>query len=82
MAARVPAIGRRDRQSIVVVHVAGNARCPRWGNVHPCQGKAGRAVIEGCRRPAYCVMAHRTVRRRKLRTRRRVDGIIRLLPGR
>jgi hypothetical protein len=46
------------------------------------QRKPGRAVIEACRRPTYCVMAYRTIRRRKLRSRRRVQGIIRLLPSR
>jgi hypothetical protein len=54
----------------------------RRGNVQPSQGKPRRAVIESCRRPTHCGMADRTVRRRELRTRRRVHWIIGLLPGR
>ena len=78
MAARVPAIVRHDRQSIVVVDVAG---CAGHAGMGIGQRKPGRAVIENCRRPTYCVMAHRTIRQAKLRTCRRVHGIFRLLPG-
>jgi hypothetical protein len=46
------------------------------------QGKPGSAVIEYRRRPIYCCVACRTVRCRKLRTRRRVHRIGGLLPSR
>jgi len=69
-------------QRVVVVHMARRAGGRRRGNVQPSQGKPGRAVIESCRGPTYRAMAYRTVRRRKLCTRRRVHGIIRLLPSR
>jgi hypothetical protein len=79
MAARVPAVVRSGRQSVVVIDVAGNA-----GHIGMTIGewKSGRAVIERCRRPTYCVVAHRTVRCHKLRTCRAVHRIIRLVPGR
>jgi hypothetical protein len=66
-------------ERVIVAHVAGSA-----GHVGMPIGqrKPGRAVIETCRRPTYCVMAYRTIRRRKLRSRRRVHRIIRLLPSR
>jgi hypothetical protein len=79
MASRVPAIGRGDRQSIVVVDVARSA-----GHVGMAIGqrKPGRAVVKSCRRPTHRRMAQRTVRCRKRRTRRGVHRIVRLLPGR
>ena len=62
--------------------MAGNARRRRRGHVRSRQSKPGQAVIETCGRPTYCAVAYRTIRCRKLRTRRRVYRIIRLLPGR
>ena len=72
----------RRTEGVVVVHVAGGAGRRRWRHVRSLQSKAGLAVVEYRRRPTYCVMAYRTVRCRKLSTRRRVHRIIRLLPGR
>lgn len=49
MTLRISAIGRRNRQIVVVVDMAertGHVRVPR-GQKETC-----RAVIEGCRRPA------------------------------
>lgn len=45
------------------------------------QRETGRAVIEGCRRPAGCVVAGRTVCRSERRSGSGVHRIIRLLPG-
>ena len=78
----VAAIAIRGFEKVVVVQMAAGAgrRCRR--HMRSGQSKARRVVIETCRRPTYCVMAHRTIRRGKLRTRRRVHRIIRLLPSR
>jgi hypothetical protein len=79
MALRVAAIGRRNRQIVVVVDVAqiaGHVGMPAG------QQETGRAVVKRCRRPTDRRMARRAVCRRKSRTSRWVDGIIRLLPGR
>ena len=69
-------------QRVVVVHMAGKAGRRGRGNVHPRQGKSSSAMVESCRVPGHRRMAHRTVRYAKLRTRRRVHGVICLLPGR
>ena len=79
MAARVTAAVQRGLQIIIVTDVAG---CAGHVGVAIGQRKPSRAVIETCRCPTDRVMAHRTVRRRKLRTCRRVHGIVRLLPSR
>jgi hypothetical protein len=78
----VAAIAIRGFEKVVVAHMAGGAgrRCRR--HMRSGQSKPSLAVIEtyGC--PTHCIVAHRTVRCRKLRTRRRVHRIIRLVPGR
>jgi hypothetical protein len=78
MAARVTAAVQRGLQIIIVIDVA---RCAGHVGVAIGQRKPSRAVIETCCRPTDCVMAYRTIRRRKLRSRRRVNRIIRLLPS-
>jgi hypothetical protein len=78
----VAAVAVRRAQCVVVVHMARGASGRRRGHVRSGQGKPRLAVIETCRRPAYCRMAYRTVPYRKLRTRCRVHRIIRLLPSR
>lgn len=79
MALRVAAIGRGNRQTVVVVDVAKGASdiCMAIG-----QEETGRAVVESRRRPAHRIVAGRAVCNRKGRAGRRMDGIIRLLPGR
>jgi hypothetical protein len=79
VASRVSAIGRRDRQIVVVVDVAqiaGHVRVPIG------QQKPGRAVIKcgGC--PTGRRVAGRTICKRKCRAGRWVDGIGGRLPGR
>jgi hypothetical protein len=79
MALRVPAIGRGNRQIVVVIEVAqiaGHVGMPAG------QQETGRAVVECCRRPTDRRMAGRAVCSRKSRTSRRMDRIIGLLPRR
>jgi len=78
MALRVSAIGRRDRQSVIVVDVAGSA-----GHVGMAIGQqeSGGAVIEDRRCPAHGVVARRALRHGKCRSSGRMHGIIRGLPG-
>lgn len=78
----VTAVAGCGIEQIIVAHVAGNAGRRRRGNVHSRQGKPRGAMVKSRRGPTYCVMAYRTIRRRKLRTRRRVRRIICLVPGR
>jgi hypothetical protein len=78
----VASIAIRRAEGVVVVDVTGGAGRRGWGHVRSGQGKPGRAVVKSCRRPTNCCMADRTVRWRKLRTRRGVHRIVRLLPGR
>ena len=78
----VAPIAIRRAEGVVVVDVTGGAGRRGWGHVRSGQGKPGRAVVKSCRRPTNCCVADRTVRCRKLRTRRGVHRIIRLLPGR
>ena len=77
VAAGVTAIGRRDRQVVVVVDVARNA-----GHVGMAIGeqKTGRAVVKSCRRPTDRGMARGAVRKCKSGSGRRVYRIVRLLP--
>jgi len=73
----VTAIGRGDRQTIVVVNVAkgaGHVRMPTG------EQESSRAVIEGSRRPADGVVTRRAVRGRERGSRRGMNGIGRLLP--
>ena len=72
MALRVAAIGRRDRQIVVVVDVAqiaGHVGMPAG------QQEPGRAVVECCRRPTDRRVAGRAVCSRKSRPGRRMNGI-------
>ncbi len=62
MAARIPAIGRRDRQIVVVIDVAGSAG---HGGMAIGQQKPGRAVVECRRRPTDRRMARRAIRHGK-----------------
>ena len=78
VAAGVPAVGRRDRQSVVVVDMtrsAGHVGVPIG------QEKPRRAVIEDRRGPGNRVVASRAVGHPKSRARRGVHRIIGLLPG-
>ena len=68
-------------EQIVVAYMAGKAGRRGRGNVHPRQGKPGRAVVERRCGPTHRRMAHRTVRCGKLRARRFVHGVIRAVPG-
>jgi hypothetical protein len=79
MACRVSAIGRRNRQSIVVVDVARSA-----GHVGMPVGKwePSCAVVECRRRPIYRRMARCAVRTCKSRSGRWMHRIRGLLPGR
>jgi len=78
MALRVAAVGRRNRQIVVVIEVAQIA-----GHVRMSAGQqeTGRAVVKRCRRPTDRRMARRAVCSRKSRASRRMDRIIGLLPG-
>jgi len=79
MATRVPAIGRRGRQVIVVIGVARSA-----GHVGMPIGqqKTGCGVVESCRRPTCGRMARCAIRQRKSRPSRWMHGIRGLLPSR
>ena len=79
MAARVSAIGRRNRQSIVVADVARSAGhvCMPIGEWKPCC-----VVVECRRRPTYRRMARCAVRKCKSRSGRWMHRIRGLLPGR
>ena len=79
MASGVPAIGRRDRQSVVVVDMA---RSAGHVGVPVGQQETRGAVIENRRGPGNRVVASRAIGHRKSRTCRGVHRIIRLLPGR
>ena len=79
MAAGVPALRRRNRQSVVVVDMA---RSAGHVGVPVGQKKSRRAVIEDRRGPRSSVVARRAVGHRKGRARRGVHRIICLLPGR
>ena len=78
VALRVAAIGRGDRQSVIVVDVAEGA-----GDVGVAIGEqeSGGAVVERCRRPTRRVVAGRTICKREGRARGGVYGIVGLLPG-
>ena len=78
MALRVAAIGRRDRQIVVVVDVA-----QRTGHVGMPAGQREprRAVVERCRRPTDRRVAGRAVRECKSRPGRWMNRIRGLLPG-
>lgn len=78
MALRITAIGRRNRQRVVVVDVA--LRALQIG-VTVREQESGRGVIEGRRGPADRIMAGRALRGRKRGSRRWMDWIIGLLPG-
>ena len=78
VAAGVPAVGRRDRQSVVVVDMA---RSAGHVGVPIGQQETRRAVIEDRRGPGNRVVASRAVGHRKSRARRGVHRIIGLLPG-
>ncbi len=77
VATGVAAIGRRSRQCVVVVDVAGSA-----SHIGMAVGewKTRRAVIERGRSPAYSCMARGAIRDRKRRTGRRMHRIVGLLP--
>ena len=79
MASGVAAVVRRYRQSVVVVDMA---RSAGHVGVPVGQQEAGGAVIEDRRGPGNGVVASRAVGHAKSRARRRVHGIVRLLPSR
>jgi len=79
MASGVPALRRRNRQSVIVVDMA---RSAGHVGVPVGQQEARRAVIEDRRGPRNGVMASRAVGHPKSRARRGVHWISRLLPGR
>ena len=79
MAARVPAIRRRDSQVVVVVYVAGSAS---HIGMPVGQKKSRRAVIEDRRRPRNRVVASAAAGHSKSSPCRGVHRIIRLLPSR
>ena len=85
MATGIPAVIRLNRQIVIVVDVAVRAGVDLAGGrqlVRTCQRKARRRVIKVRRQPRNRVMASRARRNRKHRSRRRVLGVGRLLPGR
>ena len=75
----VAAVGRGDRQGVVVVDVAEGASDI---GVAIGEQESGGAVVERCRRPTRCIVAGGTIRRGKGRARGGMHGIISLLPGR
>jgi|HubBroStandDraft_6_1064221.scaffolds.fasta_scaffold460555_1 hypothetical protein len=79
VALRVSAIGRGNRQTVVVVSVAEGAShiCMSIGQKEP-----SRAVVERCRRPTHRIVASRAVCNHKGRAGGWVDRIRGLLPGR
>ena len=79
MASRIPAIGRRGRQVVVVVDVA---RCARHIGMPIGQHKPGRAVVERCRRPTDRRMARRAIGKSKSRPGRWMHRVRGLLPRR
>jgi len=77
---RIPALRRRNRQSVIVVDMA---RSAGHVGVPVGQQEARRAVIEDRRGPRkWGVMASRAVGHPESRARRGVHWISRLLPGR
>lgn len=78
VAAGVAAIGRRSRQCVVVVDVAGSAS---HIGVSIGERKTRRVVIERGRSPAHRCVTCGAVRKRKRWSGRRMDRIVRLLPG-
>jgi hypothetical protein len=79
MALRISAIGRGDRQSIVVIDVA---ECASHIRMAIGEQESSGAVVERRRRPTYRIVASRTIRRCKRRAGGKVHGIVGLLPGR
>jgi len=79
MALRVAAIGRGNRQTVVVVDVAEGASHIR---VSIGQQESGGAVVECRGRPTHRIVAGRAISNRKSRAGRRMDRIIGLLPVR
>jgi len=77
MASRVPALRRRDRQSVIVVDMA---RSAGHVGVPVGQQEARRAVIEDRRGPRNCVVACGAVADSERRSRGCVRRVIRLLP--
>jgi len=78
MALRIPAIGRSNRQIVVVVDVA---ECACHVGVPSGQRKTRRTVVECRRCPTGSRMARRAIRDRKSRPGRRMDGVCGLLPS-
>ncbi len=76
----VAAVAIRGIERVVVVDMAGSTGRRRRRHVRSGERKSGHAVIERGRVPARCRVAGGAVRGRKGCARRRVHGIIRLLP--
>lgn len=79
MATGIPAIGRRNRQRVVVVGVARGAR---HAGVSIGQRKSGATVIESGRRPAGCIVAICAICKCEGRSGTGMHGIGSLLPVR
>ena len=77
----VAAITVHRTQSVVIVHMTGNASRRRRGHMRPSQGKTGGAVIEHCRRPIHRRVACRAVYCRERRSGCGVNWSNRSLPG-
>jgi len=79
MASRISAVRWRNRQSVVVVDMAGSARNVR---MPVRQQESRRGVVEISRVPALGRMATRAIRDGEDRPRGRVHWVVGLLPGR
>jgi hypothetical protein len=78
MALRIAATGRRNRQSVIVIDMAG---CASEAGMPIRKKEPGRTVVKSGGRPTHSSVASRAIRDCECRWGRGMRRIVRLLPG-